>query len=175
MKNIKLPNATCLKVSLRKMFLTKNSSNSHLLNILLLLCEDVNGQKKLKITKIYIFMENWIKSQHEERTGVKLSSFLRTKISFIEKLFWLSSQLSVSLSLSGYSYWFVRLKFVCMSIYLSICMRENCEERKQMTSININKWFFYHTHIRTSSHFSIMSQKYRTWNILSYTLSNASS
>lgn len=173
MKNIKLPNATCLKVSLRKMFLTKNSSNSHLLNILLLLCEDVNGQKKLKITKIYIFMENWIKSQHEERTGVKLSSFLRTKISFIEKLFGLSSQLSVSLS--HWLFLLICAVEICVYVYLSICMRENCEERKQMTSININKWFFYHTHIRTSSHFSIMSQKYRTWNILSYTLSNASS
>lgn len=84
-------------------------------------------------------MENWIKSQHEERTGVKLSSFLRTKISFIEKLFGLSSQLSVSLSLSLLLFLLICAVEICVYVYLSICMRENCEERKQMTSININK------------------------------------
>lgn len=80
------------------------------------------GKKKLKITKIYIFMENWIKSQHEERTGVKLSSFLRTKISFIEKLFGLSSQLSVSLF--HWLFLLICAVEICVYVYLSIYLYE---------------------------------------------------
>lgn len=67
-------------------------------------------------------MENWIKSQHEERTGVKLSSFLRTKISFIEKLFGLSSQLSVSLS--HWLFILICAVEICVYVYLSIYLYE---------------------------------------------------
>lgn len=67
-------------------------------------------------------MENWIKSQHEERTGVKLSSFLRTKISFIEKLFGLSSQLSVSLF--HWLFLLICAVEICVYVYLSIYLYE---------------------------------------------------